>query len=122
MTDREWKAVDSLAEDEWEIFKQKVKVECEHMASVTSMDFRYAETSATLEVQRFENGVAMKVLRLRFDPAVPRIVWQCLNPSEKKGWITFQLHGANLFYLFGNVNTPVAEIIARLTMCLTGQL
>jgi hypothetical protein len=122
MTDREWKAIDSLAEDEWEIFKQKVKAECEQMASVTSMDFRYTETSATLEVQRFENGVAMKVLRLRFDAAVPRIVWQCLNPSERKGWITFQLHGPNLFYLFGNVNTPIPEIIARLTMCLTGQL
>ena len=122
MTDREWQAIDSLAKDEWESFAQKVKAECEHMASVACMDLRYEETSTSLTIQRFDDGSALKVLRLWYDAAVPRIICQCLNPLENKTSITFRLHGGRLLYVFGNVNTPVREIILRLTMCLTGQI
>jgi hypothetical protein len=119
---REQEAIDSLARDEWEIFKQKVRAECAHMASVTPMDFEYAETRDSLGVSRFEGGVALRILNLRYDPAVPRIVWQCLNPREKKGWITFRLFGSGLLYVADNANVQVPELIRHLTMCLTGQL
>ncbi|MGH9351659.1 MAG: hypothetical protein ACRD2G_05805 [Terriglobia bacterium] len=122
MTEREQQAIDSLAKDEWVIFKGKIRAECEHMASVTPLDLRYTETSQSLIVERFENNAALKVLRLHFDVAVPRIVWQCMNPFEKSGWFTFRIAGTTVLYLANNANTPPAELIRQLTMCLTGQL
>jgi hypothetical protein len=122
MTEREWQAIDSLAKDEWEVFKQRLKAECVHMGSVTPLDFRYTETSQSLTVERYEGGKALKVLHVRYDPAVPRIVWRCMNPFERSGWFTFRLAGSGLLYLANNVNTPLPDIITRLTMCLTDQL
>ncbi len=122
MTDREWQAIDSLAKDEWEVFRQRLKAECEHMASAGSLDLRYTETSQSLTVERYEGGEALKVLYVRYDPAVPRIVWRCMNPFEKSGWFTFRLAGSRLLYLADNINTPLPMIITRLTMCLAGQL
>ena len=122
MTSREQEAIDSLAPDQWEIFKAKIKAECEQMARVTPIDFRYTDTSQSFAVERFENGVALRILRLRFDPAVPRIMWQCLDPSEKKGWITFQHRGDRLFYVVDSRVVTDRELIQLLTMCLTGQL
>jgi hypothetical protein len=122
MTEREWQAVDALARDEWEIFRNRLKAECEHMSSVTPLDLRYTETSQSLIVQRFEGGEGLRVLQVSFDPAVPRIVWRCMNPFEKSGWFTLRLARSRLLFLSNSVNTPVPEIIMRLTMCLTGQL
>jgi hypothetical protein len=122
MTEREWQAIDSLAKDEWEVFRQRLKAECEHMASVTPLNFRYTETTQSLTVERYEGAEALRTLHVSYDPAVPRIVWRCMDPFEKSGWFTFRLAGSRLLYLADNINMPLPMIITRLTMCLTGQL
>ena len=121
MTEREWQAVDALARDEWRTFQARLKAECEHMASVTPLDFRYRETVDSLTIQRFEDGVAYRVLSVRFEPAVPRIAWDCQGPYAGAGWATFRLMGSGLLYVVNNVNTAPPDILMQITRCLVAR-
>jgi hypothetical protein len=92
------------------------------MAKAGSLNLTYTETTQSLTVERYDGAEALRTLRVSYDPAVPRIVWRCMDPFEKSGWFTFRLAGSRLLYLSNNKNMPLHEIIMLLTMCLTGQL
>ena len=114
MTDREWAAVDALAQGEWDNFKQRIKAWCRELQKSESAVFNYEETDGSLTIRRS----SFKVLRVQFQPQVPRIMWECETEVKVKGWITFRLLDGVVSYISEGEPVDVNAVVRSLMVCL----
>jgi hypothetical protein len=112
--------VQELAMAEWLRFRGLVIAECSRIGATIPIQIIPGENS--LIVKRVEDGEALKVLRLQFEPTISRILWRCNNPFSKNGEFYLRPYGEVFLYMENATNIQLDEIVYRLTMCLTGQL
>lgn len=112
--------VQELAMAEWIRFRELIVKECSRMGVTIPLQIMPGENSLT--VKRVEDGEALKVLRLAFDPTISRITWRCNNPFSKNGEFYLRPYGDVFLYMENQATIQADELIYRLVMCLTGQL
>ena len=120
MSEGERNQVDFEASSKWKELIEAVKDACSKLGGFKL----YIDENSPNEfiAKRVHDGIAVKRLRLEFDPLVPKVSWQCCNPNETRGEISFRAFNGSVVYVVGAQVKILNEIVFVLTRCLTGEI
>jgi len=108
----------ALAPDRWKEMKAAFREEC---AAISERSHRFTfecgePTPWLLTISNVVHGSAMRLATLRFDLAVPRIVFETHGHRPQSGSVDFLVRGSSVFFANGTSGVILSEFILNLLM------
>jgi hypothetical protein len=108
----------AVAPDRFEEMKAAFRKEC---VSISQRSHRFTFECADLTPWLFSisnviNGQAMRLITLRFDVAVPRIVFETHGHRPQSGSVGFLVRGSSVFFANGTSGVVLPEFVVDLLM------
>lgn len=119
MTELERGQVELMSAGMWDALKSEIRTACEAM---TSLDLRIFDHGSEFRVERVDQGLLTKRLRLEFEPLAPLIQWKCCEPGVKRGVIEFRVSRNTVQFVVGNIVQTTDTAAQILASCITGQV
>jgi hypothetical protein len=110
--------MEALAPEKWAEMKEAFRREC---ANVTERSSRFTfecdePTPSIFFINRIINGLAMRLVTLRFDPAVPRIVFSMEGRRPISGSVDFLVCGSTVVFANGTSGVILPEFVLNTLM------
>jgi len=111
----------AIAPDRWEEMKAAFRKEC---ASISQRSHRFTFECADpmpwlFTISNVIHGQAERLITLRFDLAVPRIVFETHGHRPQSGSIGFLVRGSSVFLTNGMSGVILPEFVVNLLMDIT---
>lgn len=106
----------ALAPDRWSELKEAFKAECGKVSARSHrLQFECTEPDAqTLQIDRVIGSGTVRVLEFRFNPRVPRIVFELHWLRERRDAIDFVVSGSSVFLSGVLLPAFVANLMIRI--------
>jgi hypothetical protein len=111
--------LEMCAPGKWRELREAIKRECALIGRTLELHI-YDQGPGELTVERVKDGWVSKQLRLEYDSLALLVKWSCCDPSYQTGTIGFRASDGSVLFEVNGKNTPLPEIVAVLTSCITG--
>jgi hypothetical protein len=113
--------MEELAPEKWMEMKKAFREECAPISECSHrFDFQCDDPTPTaFHVSRIINGLAVRVVTLRFDRAVPRIVFDTHDSHPIHGTVEFLVCGSSLVFANGQSGIVLTEFVVNTLMHVT---
>jgi hypothetical protein len=115
-TERE--IMEALAPERWAEMKAAFRKECANISKRSAeFTFECDEPTATiLFINRIVRGLVMRIMTLRYDPPVPRIIFSIEGSRPRNGSVDFLVRGSSVFFANGTSGVILPEFVVDCLM------